>query len=256
MSARNVSPVYDRIGVGYAATRQPDPRIAAAIRAALGDARTVANVGAGAGAYEPRDLRVVGVEPSRTMIAQRPAGAAPCVQGVAEALPFSDRSVDATLAVLTVHHWTDRAAGLAELRRVARRRVVVLTWDPAERGAFWLTTEYFPQIVALDLPRFPSMAALARSLGGARAIPVPIPHDCRDGFLGAFWRRPEAYLDAEIRAGISAFVQLDPDVVTRGIARLADDLRSTRWTARYGALRERESLDIGYRLVVAERDSG
>jgi SAM-dependent methyltransferase len=255
VSARDVSPVYDRIGVGYAATRQPDPRIAAAIRAALGDARTVANVGAGAGAYEPRELRVVGVEASRTMIAQRPAEAAPCVQGVAEALPLRDASVDASLAVLTMHHWTDQGAGLAELRRVARRRVVVLTWDPAAHAAFWLTTEYFPQIVALDLPRFPPMATLARSLGGARAISVPVPHDCRDGFLGAFWRRPEAYLDAGIRGAISAFAQLDPDVVARGTARLADDLRSGRWTARYGALREHESLDVGYRLVVAERDS-
>ncbi len=255
MSGKAGSPLYDRIGVGYAATRQPDPRIAAAIRAALGDARTVANVGAGAGAYEPRDLRVVAVEPSRAMIVQRPAGAAPCVQGVAEALPLRDAGVDASLAVLTIHHWTRQATGLGELRRVARRRVVVLTWDPAARDAFWLTTEYFPQIVAHDLPRFPPMATLARSLGPVSAVPVPIPHDCRDGFLGAFWRRPEAYLDARVRAGISAFALLDAAIVARGITRLADDLRSGRWTARHGALRERESVDLGYRLVIADRDA-
>jgi SAM-dependent methyltransferase len=244
-------PVYDRIGAGYTATRRPDPRIALAIDAALGDARTVVNVGAGAGAYEPRDRRLVAVEPSRAMIGQRPRGAAPCVQGAAERLPFRDRAVDACLAVLTLHHWTDPAAGLAELRRVARRRVVVLTWDPASWGGFWLTVEYFPEI--LDLPRFRSMAALERSLGPIRVVPVPIPHDCSDGFLGAFWRRPEAYLDPAVRRAMSGFAQLDPAIVARGIARLRDDLRSGRWQARHGALQARESLDLGYRLVVAER---
>jgi SAM-dependent methyltransferase len=246
-------PVYDRIGTGYSRTRRPDPRIGAAISAALGDARTLVNVGAGAGAYEPRDRRVVAVEPSRAMIGHRPTGSAPCIQAVAERLPFRDRTVDASLAVLTIHHWTDQAAGLAELRRVARRRVVALTWDPASRGEFWLTTEYFPAILDLDLPRFPSMSVLERSLGAIRAIPVPIPHDCEDGFLGAFWRRPEAYLDPAVRGAISGFTLLEPDVVRRGIARLAHDLGSGGWETRHGALRERESLDLGYRLVVAER---
>jgi SAM-dependent methyltransferase len=246
-------PVYDRIGARYTATRRPDPRIALAIDAALGDARTLVNVGAGAGAYEPRDRRLVAVEPSWAMIGQRPAGAAPCVRAVAEHLPFRDRAVDACLAVLTLHHWADRAAGLAELRRVARRRVVVLTWDPASRGEFWLTAEYFPAILDLDLPRFPSMGALERSLGPVRAIPLPIPHDCQDGFLGAFWRRPEAYLDPAVRGAMSGFTLLDPEVVRRGVARLGEDLRAGRWAARHGALRERESLDLGYRLVVAER---
>ena len=157
--------LYDRIGSGYTGTRRPDPRIAAAIGAALGDARTLVNVGAGAGAYEPRDRRVVAVEPSRAMIGQRPTGAAPCIQAVAERLPFRDGAVDASLAVLTIHHWTDQSAGLAELCRIARRRVVVLTWDPGSRGEFWLTTEYFPEILDLDLPRFPSMTVLEQHLG-------------------------------------------------------------------------------------------
>ena len=246
--------VYDRIGVGYTASRRPDPRIAAAIDAALGDARTLVNVGAGAGAYEPADRRVVAVEPSMTMIRQRPAGAAPCIRAIAEQLPFPDRMFDAGLAVLTLHHWTDRAAGLAELQRVARRRVVLLTWDPAVGADFWLTREYFPEILALDLPRFPSTDSLGQLLGRTRVIPVPVPHDCRDGFLGAFWRRPEAYLDAAIRDAISGFAQLDPERVRRGVSRLADDLASGRWESRHGGLRHRESLDVGYCLIVAERD--
>jgi SAM-dependent methyltransferase len=249
---RGWEPVYDRIGRGYATTRRPDPRIAAAIVAALGDARTVLNVGAGAGAYEPADRPVVAVEPSRTMIAQRPPRAAPCIQSVAEHLPLRDRSLDASLGVLTIHHWADQAAGLRELRRVARRRVVLLTWDPDSIGDFWLTTDYLPEIIELDLPRFSPVAALAESLGPIRAIPVPVPHDCQDGFLGAFWRRPEAYLDSDIRGGISVFAQISPEAVRRGVARLADDLRSGQWDGRHGALRGRDSLDIGYRLVVAE----
>jgi SAM-dependent methyltransferase len=245
-------PVYDRIGAGYTATRRSDPRIARAIDAALGDARSLANVGAGAGAYEPRDRRVIAVEPSGTMLRQRAAGAASSIQAVAERLPLRSGSVDAALAVLTIHHWTDRVGGLAELRRVARRRVVILTWDPAP-GHFWLTTDYFPEIVALDTPRFPSLADLERSLGPIQVVPVPIPHDCEDGFLGAFWRRPEAYLDPVVRGSISGFSQLDPEAVRRGLARLAADLESGRWEARHGKLRAQQSLDVGYRLVVAER---
>jgi SAM-dependent methyltransferase len=245
-------PVYDQIGRGYATTRRPDPRIAAVIGAALGDARTVVNVGAGAGAYEPTDRAVVAVEPSGTMVAQRPPNAAPCIQGIAEQLPFRDRSFDASLAILTIHHWTDQAAGLRELRRVAHGRVVLLTWDPGSIGDFWLTAEYFPEIIDLDVPRFPPVPALAATLGPIRATPVPVPHDCRDGFLGAFWRRPESYLDPAVRRGISAFAQIPPEAERRGIARLAEDLRSGRWEAHHGALRGRDSLDIGYRLVVAE----
>jgi SAM-dependent methyltransferase len=245
-------PIYDRIGTGYTGTRRPDSRIARTINEALGDARTLVNVGAGAGAYEPRDRHVVAVEPSGAMIAQRPAEAAPCVQAVAERLPLRDRAVDASLAILTVHHWTEQATGLAELRRVARRRVVILTWDFDCGGKFWLTREYFPEILDLDRPRFPSMVTLERRLGPIRVIPVPIPHDCQDGFLGAFWRRPEAYLDPAVRGAISGFTLLDPAHVRRGVVRLGEDLRSGRWEARHGGLRDRENLDLGYRLVVAE----
>ena len=253
MARHGTRTVYDRIGPGYTARRRTDPRIAAAIHAALGDARTLVNVGAGAGAYEPADRSVVAVEPSWTMIRQRPAGAAPCIRAIAEQLPFPDRRFDASLAVLTLHHWTDQGVGLAELRRVARRRVVILTWDATGDGDFWLTREYFPEILAHDLRRFPPMDSIEQHLGPIRPIPVLVPHDCHDGFLGAFWRRPEAYVDPVVRSAISAFALLDPETVERGVARLTDDLASGRWETRHGSLRQRESLDVGYRLIVAER---
>jgi SAM-dependent methyltransferase len=243
--------VYDEIGQSYVVTRQPDPRIAQAMRAALGAARTVLNVGAGTGSYEPADLQVVAVEPSRAMIQQRPPGTAPVVQAVAEHLPWPDAAFDATLAILTIHHWHDRAAGLAELRRVARQRVVLLTWDPACGDAFWLITHYVPEILDLDLSRFPSMAELVRCLGQSEARPLPIPHDCQDSFLGAFWRRPEAYLDPNVRRAMSGFAQLPTEVVNAGIAHLAADLRSGQWDARFAWVREQTSLDLGYRLIIA-----
>jgi SAM-dependent methyltransferase len=244
--------VYDTIGCGYVVTRQPDPRLALAICTALGEARTVVNVGAGTGSYEPPDLRVTAVEPSLEMLRQRPAGAAPAVQAVAEHLPFAAASFDAATAVLTVHHWHNRVAGLAELARVARDRVVVLTWDPAYGDAFWLTAHYLPEIVDLDVPRFPSMAEFVCTLGPVESQPLLIPHDCQDGFLGAFWRRPDAYLDPNVRRAISGFAQLAPDVVQAGMARLADDLRMGRWDAQFGWLRSQESLDLGYRLIIAQ----
>lgn len=243
-------PIYDAIGQGYTVTRKPDPRIAAAIQAALGDARTVVNLGAGAGAYEPAHARVVAVEPSTAMIRQRPPGSAPVVQAVAEALPLRDAGVDAALAVLTVHHWTDVGRALGEACRVARRRVVVLTWDPAAGDAFWLTADYLPEIVALDAIRFPAIETLCRHFPRSIVHAVPIPHDCGDGFLGAFWQRPAAYLDATVRAGMSGFAQLPAGAADRGLARLAEDLRSGHWHARYGALCDRASADLGYRLVI------
>jgi SAM-dependent methyltransferase len=247
-----VTIVYDVIGTGYVATRRADPRIARAINAALGDAASVVNVGAGAGSYEPADLRVVAVEPSRKMIGQRPKGRAPVVQAVAERLPFPDGAFDAALAVLTLHHWDDRGGGLAELARVARR-VVIVTWDPACRGSFWLTTEYLPEILEFDLPRFPSLSELADSLGGHVTTQVlPVPHDCVDGFLGAFWRRPDAYLDPAVRSAMSCFAQLPAGRVESGLTRLADDLLQGRWEAKFGHLRSLDSVDLGYRLVLAE----
>lgn len=251
-----MSTAYDAIGRGYATRRRPDPRIAAAIHLALGDARSVVNVGAGAGSYEPADRPVIAVEPSREMIGQRPPGAAPVLQAAAETLPFRAGVFDAALAVLTLHHWHDRAAGLAELLRVARRRVVIVNWDPVGRDAFWLTREYIPALVELDAVLFPTAAELAAALGPLHVIPLPVPHDCVDGFLGAYWRRPEAYLDAGVRNAMSTFARLGPDAarsVAQGLARLAEDLASGRWEARLGHLRALRELDLGYRLLVAER---
>lgn len=241
-------PVYDTIGTGYARVRRPDPRLRDALWAALGAPRTVANVGAGAGSYEP-PATVVAIEPSAAMLAQRPADAAPAVRAVAEALPLRDGAVDAALAVLTVHHWQDWRAGMAELRRVARR-VVVLTWDQDVSAGFWLL-DYFPALRALDATRAVDIGRLAAALGGAEVLPWPVPHDCRDGFLAAHWRHPARYLDPTIRTGMSLFRQGDPAVVAAGLAHLRADLDDGTWDDQHGHLRDRDTLDAGYRIVVA-----
>lgn len=244
--------LYDRIGHGYARTREADPRIARVIREELGDARTVVNVGAGAGSYEPVDLDVTAVEPSRAMIDQRPPRAAPAVQAAAEELPFADHSFDAALASMTVHHWTDLDRGLDELRRVARRRIVIFTWDPEVAAESWLTAEYLPELRELDLFRFEPPAVLAERIGAASVRTVPVPADCRDGFIEAFWARPEAYLDPAVRAGMSGMRAMDQDVVEAAVLRLAADLESGAWDARHGHLRGRDELDLGYRVVRVE----
>ena len=241
--------LYDSIGKGYTAVRREDPRIAARIRAALGDARSVVNVGAGTGAYEPPELDVVAVEPSEVMIAQRPEGAAPVVRAHAEELPFDDDRFDAAMAVLSDHHWDDHERGLAELRRVARR-VVLFTWDPATARETWIVSEYFPCFEELIPAGYRIEMTVAR-LGGGRIEPVSIPHDCLDGFFHAYWRRPEAYLDPQVRAGISAFALMDPACVEEGLARLAADLESGACRRRHADLLELDELDSGYRLIVA-----
>jgi SAM-dependent methyltransferase len=245
----SIEPVYDTIGAGYTRVRREDPRIAARIRAALGDARTVLNVGAGAGAYEPPDLEVTAVEPSAVMRAQRPPGAAPAVDAAAEALPFGDDSFDAAMAVLSDHHWTDLSAGLAEMRRVARRRVL-FTWETGTALESWIVRDYFPGFLRLSPPEH-DVARRLELLGGGRVEPVPIPHDCADGFFHAYWRRPEAYLDETVRAGISAFARLAPGEVRAGVERLRADLESGEWRRRNAHLLELEELDLGYRLLVA-----
>jgi SAM-dependent methyltransferase len=247
--------LYDRIGRTYSATRRADPRIERAIWSALGDAETVVNVGAGAGAYEPRDREVLAVEPSPVMIAQRPAGAAAVVQAAAEELPFGDGAFDAAMAVLSDHHWRDRRRGLAELTRVARRRVVLFNVDPARNGLFWMTTEYLPEFMQLVGPYATAGTwerELEELLGPITFVATPIPHDCADGFYGAFWRRPHAYLDPTVRAGISVFAQLEPHVVARGIEALAGDLASGEWERRHRDLLELDALHLGYYVVVAE----
>lgn len=244
--------IYDEIGATYAATRRPDPRIGAFIGTALGDARSVINVGAGAGSYEPPQT-VLAVEPSSVMIGQRPAITAPVVQARAEALPVADGAADAAMALLTVHHWTDLEAGVAELRRIARRRIVVLTWDQRVFRGFWLLSEYLPEVAAVDGARAVPVNRLAALLGGTRIERVPVPHDCTDGFAAAYWRRPEAYLDPVVRAGISVLARTDDALLRPGLDRLASDLKSGRWRKRHWDLLTREHVDAGYRLLIAEQ---
>ena len=246
--------IYDLIGRDYASQRRSDPRIASVIDAALADAGSVLNVGAGSGSYEPGHRRVVAVEPSSVMLAQRPRSAAPAVQARAEELPFANATFDAVMGVLTVHHWTDQLRGLRECIRVARERVVMLTFDPASDG-FWLTQDYLPEFLAIDRLQFPSIAALTAAFGPEARVgirPVPIPKDCVDGFLGAFWARPHAYLDARVQAGISSFARAD---VGAGLSRLRSDLSDGTWNARYGHLLALDVLDIGYRIIICSLSS-
>jgi SAM-dependent methyltransferase len=242
---------YERHGRTYAQHRRPDPRIAARIHAALGDARTVLNVGAGAGSYEPDDRWVLAVEPSATMRAQRPSTAAPALAARAEALPFDDDSFDAAMACVTIHHWEPPAAGLAELRRVSRGPVVVFTFELDALPAWQL--DYLREGVAKERPRFPAIGDVAAALGGrTRVERIPTPGDCVDGFFEAFWRRPEALLDAEVRGSQSVWALLDPGVEQQIVKRLADALDSGAWDAEHGHLRGRDSFDGALRLVISE----
>jgi SAM-dependent methyltransferase len=240
---------YDTIGATYTITRRTEPRIAAQVWSALGDARTVLNVGAGTGSYEPPDRDVTAVEPSAVMRAQRPANAAPCVAATAESLPFEDQSFDTAMAFATVHHWQDPIAGLLEMRRVARRVVVFTceTTDRSWRRRFWLTRDYLPELAA-------SRIGLASELAGAigaRMEPVPIPWDCADGFFEAYWRRPEAYLDEQVRRGISLWAKVGPDAEQRAMRSLREDLASGRWAERNRDLLDLETAELGLRLLIA-----
>jgi SAM-dependent methyltransferase len=247
-----MSALYDQIGTAYSQFRRPDQRIAGAIEAALAGCATIVNVGAGAGSYEPQKVaRVVAVEPSRTMIVQRRGDAAPVVQAVGERLPFADDTFDAALAVLTVHHWSDAARGLAEMRRVARRQVV-LTWDRAVAAGYWLVTDYLPEIAEREAA-FATVDTIAVMLNATDVRVVPVPHDCTDGFMAAYWRRPERYLEPAARSAISGIALIDHATVARTMRALAQDLASGAWHARHGDLLEMDADDAGYRLVVGGR---
>lgn len=247
--------LYDVIGRSYSTTRRADPQIAAVIRAAIGDAATVANVGAGSGAYEPGDVNVIAIEPSAVMIAQRPAGSAPVLQASAEKLPLADDSVDVAMAVISDHHWTDRQEGLREMRRVARKRVVVLNADPGQMSVFWLTRDYIRAFADLVPSRHRKAGAWQRDLrdhlGQIDVAAVPVPHDCWDGFYQAYWRRPHAYLDPNVRANISVFQRVPATDVAPALGQLERDLATGAWRRRHADLLTRTQLDVGMRLVVA-----
>ena len=244
---------YDVIGVEYTETRREDPRIAAMIQAALGEARTVVNVGAGTGSYEPRDRQVVAIEPSGVMIAQRDPSRPPAIEGSAYPLPLDDQSVDAAMAILTIHHWDDHMErGVREMRRVARGPVVILTFDPEVIARMWLVADYFPELAELDRRTCPAPSTVARWLGGAVEVQeVPIARDTPDWMLGSFWAHPERVLDARARKSVSGFARMPPDVVERVVKAVERDLENGAWDERHGHLRELEEYDAGLRLVVA-----
>jgi SAM-dependent methyltransferase len=244
---------YDAIGAGYARTRREDPRLRRRIEAALGAARTVVNVGAGAGSYEPRDRHVVAIEPSDVMAAQRPPDIAPAIRATADDLPLRDDALDAAMAVLTIHHWDEgRERGVRELRRVARGPVVILTIDIAVSEALWMFVEYLPEVVALDRETFPAVDRLASWLGGSVTVtPVPVARDTPDQTLLSFWAHPERFLDADARASVSGLARMQPAVVDRCVAAVGRDLASGAWDERHGHLRALDELDAGLRLVVA-----
>ena len=244
---------YDTIGLSYSAYRQADPRIATAVRGGLGDARTVVNVGAGTGSYEPDDRPVVAVEPSAAMVRQRDPARPPAVLGVAESLPLADGTVDAAMAILTMHHWSDLDRGLAELRRVARRRIVLLTIDQEIASRTWLLEDYAPGIAERDEREFPRISRLlAAAQGPTRVLTVPVPADCTDGFALALWNRPEMILDPGTRAATSGFARMDPARQAEVVGRLARDLDDGTWDRRYGQLRAMAEHDVGLRLLVTE----
>lgn len=242
---------YARYGVGYAGRRQTDPRIAARLHGALGPARTVLNVGAGAGSYEPTDCTVVAVEPSEAMVAQRAPHLSPAVRAVADALPLADGAVDAAMATVSVHQWPDARAGLAEMRRVALGPVVLLTFDPTALDRLWLA-DYCPELYAVESDRYPDIDELAAALGPDTVVTaVPVPLDCRDGFTEAFYGRPEAFLQPEVRRSQSAWSFVEPDAEAAAVERLATDLSSGRWDERHGRLRNQPEFVGALRLVVS-----
>jgi SAM-dependent methyltransferase len=247
-------PRYDSIGRGYARFRREDPRIRERIRPALGNARSVVNVGAGTGSYEPSDLYVLAIEPSDVMAAQRPRALAPAIRGSAGAIPLRDGAVDAAMAILSLHHWDgERERGVRELRRVARNRVVILTYDADVSARMWLMAEYLPEVAELDHAAFPAPELVASWLGGRAAIEtLPVARDSPDWMLGAYWAHPERVLDADARAATSGFARLPPSVAERAVAAVARDLNSGAWDARHGALRTQEQHDVGLRLIVAD----
>ena len=246
------APAYDRIGISYSDIRRADPRFEVAIWKALGDARSVLNIGAGTGSYEPTDREVIAVEPSPVMIAQRPPDAAPAIQGVAESIPLEDKSVDATMGVFTMQHWDDVDRGLSEVFRVTRKRIVFLTLDLDITQQMWLCRDYLPEITEHDRTAFPTIPHLQAVLPNVQVEAISVPADCTDGFLVALWSRPEAHLDPDVRRSSSTWHQLPSAVLQSGVNQLREDLDSGEWDRRYGHLRTLGALDVGLRLVTAE----
>ncbi len=242
---------YAAIAPCYPSYRQPEPAIATQIEQALGTARTVLNVGAGAGSYEPTEREVTAVEPSASMRAQRPAHLTRAIDAVAEDLPFPEGHFDAGMATFTVHQWKDLRAGLSEMRRVVRGPIVILSCDPALVQRFWLN-DYAPGVLAAEARRYPAAGRIGAALGGdLQSLPVLIPLHCRDGFNEAYYGRPERFLDDGARAANSAWSFVDEATAAAYVTHLRRDLEDGAWDARYGMLRRQAALDGSLRLFVA-----
>ena len=253
MQIENPAFNYDKLGHTYSGHRQTDPRIAALVHDQLADAKTILNVGAGAGSYEPQDKYVVAVEPSVVMRRQRlTLGKVPAIDAKADQLPFDDKTFDASMAMVTIHHWPDIAKGLRELRRVTRNQVLIMTFDPDELDNFW-NAEYFPEVIAVEKARYPNIEFITKALGGnCSVIPVPIPIDCKDGFQEAFYGRPEAFLQKEGRLSQSAWGFIPDEKQLEIVQRLEQDLASGAWDKKYGHFRTQPFFTCALRLIVSK----
>jgi SAM-dependent methyltransferase len=253
MKIENPAFNYDKLGQKYAGYRQTDPGIAAYVNKALGNAKTVLNVGAGAGSYEPTDRYVVAVEPSLIMRQQRLINNKfPAINAKGDNLPFDDNSFDATMAMVTIHHWPDMDKGLKELRRVTKEQVIIMTFDPAALDKFW-NVHYFPELIEVEKARYPTIEFIRNSLGGnCEVVEVPIPFDCVDGFQEAFYGRPEAFLEKEVRLSQSAWGFLGDDVQERIVKSLEDDLKSGEWDKKYGHYRTQPTFTCALRLIISK----
>ena len=241
---------YETRGQGYAQQRRTDPRIANFVHEALGSARSVLNVGAGAGSYEPEDRYVLSIEPSAAMRAQRPAHLSPAIHAVAENLPLDDQSFDASMALVTVHQWPDLQKGLSELCRVTRDRILVLTFDGDALDRYWLA-DYVPELISVERGRYPSISLLRAGLGITKIQVIPVPIDCLDGFTEAFYARPERFLDLTVRRSQSAWGFVADEIQERFVTNLSNDLRSGAWDERYGKLRQQPFFEGSLRLLVS-----
>ena len=244
-----MEPIYDNIGRNYSVTRCTDPKVAAQLYPELEGATRIINIGAGTGSYEPEDAPLVAVEPSAKMIAQRKAGSHRVEQAFAEKLPFEDNSFSHAMTILSMHHWGDRSQAFSEINRVATDKLVAITWDPTSEP-FWLTRDYFPEIYETDKRIFPDLDELKDHFDDVVMRPLLIPSDCEDGFFAAFWKRPDAYLDPNVRQATSPFSKVER--LEEGLQKLADDLASGAWAKQNAAILALASLDVGYRLITAK----
>jgi SAM-dependent methyltransferase len=242
---------YDPLAFDYREHRKPDASFAAKIDAHAAGAKSIINVGAGTGSYEPRNCNVIALEPSVKMILNRPKDAAKAIQGLAEHIPFQRNEFDIAMGILTIHHWQNLRMGLSEMKRVARQKIVLFTWVD-ESPPYWME-DYFPEMRAIDRRIFPTLAELESHLGKIEVEPVEIPGDCTDGFMCAYWKRPEAYLDSGVRAAISTFSRMKN--TESGLSKLHADIESGLWRRTYGHLLDKFSLDLGYRLVFCKKEA-